>query len=55
MLVEQQRYRKEADEKAEIERQRVEDKRRCAEEAESRAHIEESKTRQATFEEYIQA
>jgi hypothetical protein len=56
----EQRNRKEADARAELERQRVEDERRRAEderrrteEAESRAHIEESKTRQTTFEEYI--
>jgi hypothetical protein len=49
----EQRNRQEADERAELERQRAEDERRRAEEAESRAHIEESKTRQTTFEEYI--
>src|SRR5271156_631760 len=49
----EQRNRKEADERAELERQRAEDERRRAEEAESRAHIEESKTRRTTFEEYI--
>jgi hypothetical protein len=49
----EQRNRKEADERAELEQQRVEDERRRAEEAESRAHIEESKTRRTMFEEYI--
>ena len=42
----EQRNRKEADERAELERQR-------AGAAGSRANIEESKTRQTTFEEYI--
>jgi hypothetical protein len=64
---EEQRNRKEADERAELERQREEDEQRNrkeadervelerlrAEEAESRARIEESKTRWTTFEEYI--
>ena len=51
---------READERANLERQRAEEaderaelERRRAEEAESRAHIEEIKTRRTTFEEYI--
>jgi hypothetical protein len=63
----ERRNREEADERAEVERRRAEDERRNreeaderaeverqrTEEAESRAHIEEIKTRRTTFEEYI--
>ncbi|RDL30224.1 Uncharacterized protein BP5553_10502 [Venustampulla echinocandica] len=46
---------READERVEQERRRAEDEQRKRQEAESRAEIEEKKTRPTTFEEYIRA
>jgi len=55
LLREADKRAEQADERAEQERRRAEDERRNRQEAESRAQIEEKKTRPTTFEEYIRA